>query len=1047
MSRGSNKDIEKGPIAWMVLNPVASNLIMIALLVGGLFTANKIKQEVFPDFDLDTVSVSIAYPGASPEEVEKSIIRAIEENIQGIEGIKEVNSTASEGNASITIELLEGHERMKVYQDIQQEVDRIRTFPEEIERPEVKLRSHRRDVFDIAVYGNVNERLLADQTEILRSRLLSSDQISQVDITDMRNHQITISISRDTLDRYKLTLDQVATIIRKQSVEIPGGGIRTENGELLLRMKERRDYGEQFAKIPIISLANGDVVLLEDLGRIKDGFNEDQDKITFWNGLPALNISIYRVGEETPLSISSDVYDIVDEFNAQNKTVQSVIRMDKSKTYMQRVNLLSRNGLIGLSLVLLSLGLFLEARLAFWVMMGIPISFLGGFVLLPMFGISINMISMFAFLMALGIVVDDAIVVGENVYEHRERGETFVQAAINGTKDVAVPVTFSVITNIVTFLPLMYMPGTIGKIWYTIPIVVISVFAISLFESLFILPSHLAHSEKRERLFIGKIIFNIQQKFSQLFMRAVNKIYGPILKLALKNRYIVLAVACAFMFGIIGFVNSKRIGVVPMMSVESDFASVTASLPYGAPKEKSLKIQEQLLASAKEVVAENGGDQLLVGYYSKIGGGSRTGQSGPHVTEVLVYLKDPEIRPISTEKFTSLWREKSRGIEDLESLVFESDRGGPGSGSSLSIGLTHPDNNILEQASLELSEALAAYPIVKDIDPGFSQGKRQFDFTMRPDGLALGLNSSEVAKQIRQAFYGAEALRQQRGRNEVKVLLRYPQEERATEHDLNSMLIQTSNGKRIPIKEVVEFKSGRAYTKINRLDGNRTIQIKANVTPKSKSEFILSEVLEKDFPKLQEKYPGLKQVFRGKQKDLREGVNSLKVSFLIALFGIYTLLAIPFRSYIQPLIIMLCIPFGIGGAVLAHSIMGFPLSLISFMGIIALSGVVINDSLVLIDYANKQVRKGKNAEEAILLSGIRRFRPILLTTITTFCGLGPMILETSRQARFLVPMAISLGLGIVFATVVMLVLAPAMYLIVNDLSILMKSKKKPDLSK
>lgn len=1024
---------EKGPIAWMVLNPVASNLIMIALLVGGFFTANKIKQEVFPAFALDAVSISIAYPGASPEEVEKSIIRAIEENIQGIEGIKEVNSTASEGRASVTVELLEGHERMQVYQDIQQEVDRIRTFPEEIERPEVKLQSLKRDVFDIAVYGDVGERRLAEQAEFLRNRLLNSDEISQVEITDMRNHQITISISRDTLDRYKLTLDQVAKIIRQQSVEIPGGGIRTENGELLLRMKERRDYGEQFAKIPILSLANGDVVLLEDLGAIKDGFNEDQDKVTFWNNLPALNISIYRVGEETPLSISTDVYKIVDEFNSQNKSVQAVIRMDKSEMYMQRVDLLSRNGIIGLCLVLLSLGLFLESRLAFWVMMGIPISFLGGFILLPLFGISINMVSMFAFLMALGIVVDDAIVVGENVYEHRERGENFVQAAINGAKDVAVPVTFSIITNVVTFMPLMFMPGTIGKIWYTIPIVVITVFVISLFESLFILPSHLAHSEKRKRLFIGQLIHNIQQKFSQLFMRAVNKIYGPILKVALKNRYIVLAIACAFMFAIIGFVQSKRIGVVPMMSIESDYASVTASLPYGAPKEKSLAIQELLLDSAKKVVEENGGDKLLVGYYSKIGGGGRTSQSGPHVCEVLVYLQDPEIRPISTEKFTQLWREKSRGILGLESLVFESDRGGPGSGSSLSIGLTHPDNKILEQASLELSEALAAYPIVKDIDPGFSQGKRQFDFTMRPAGLALGLRSADVAKQIRQAFYGAEALRQQRGRNEVKVLIRYPKEERSTEHDLYSMLIQTPSGQSVPIQEVVEFKSGRAYTKINRLNGSRTIQIKANVTPKSKSEFILSEVLEKDFPKLQEKYPGLEQVFRGKQKDLREGVNSLKISFIIAMFGIYTLLAIPFRSYVQPLIIMLCIPFGIGGAILAHSIMGFPLSLISFMGIIALSGVVINDSLVLIDYANKQVLKGKSAEEAILLSGIRRFRPILLTTITTFCGLGPMILETSRQARFLVPMAISLGLGIVFATAVMLLLAPSVYLIVNDL--------------
>ncbi|EDM27499.1 hypothetical protein LNTAR_05286 [Lentisphaera araneosa HTCC2155] len=1029
----------KGPIAWMVMNPVASNLIMIALIVGGLMTVGRIKQEVFPDFDLDIVSVSIGYPGASPSEVEKSIIRAVEENIQGIEGIKEINSTASEGNGRVTIELLKGHDRMRIYQDIQQEVDRIRTFPEEIERPEVKLQTHRRDVFDIAIYGDVDERTLATQAEFLRERLLSSSQISQVDITDMRSHQITISINRATLERYNLTLDSVAGIIRRQSVEIPGGSIKTENGELLLRMKERRDYGDEFARIPILSQQNGDTVLLKDIAQIKDGFNEDQDKLSFWNGKPALNISIYRVGEETPLSISEDVYRIVDDYNSQVKTVQAIIRMDKSKMYLQRVDLLTRNGLIGLALVLLSLALFLESRLAFWVMMGIPISFLGGFILLPLFDISINMISMFAFLMALGIVVDDAIVVGENVYEHRERGESFVDAAINGARDVAVPVTFSVITNIITFLPLMYMPGTIGKFWAVIPVVVITVFAISLFESLFVLPSHLAHSEKRERLFMGRIIFNIQQKFSQLFMRAVNKVYGPFLKVALKNRYIVLAIAIAVLTVIIGFVQSKRIGMVPMMSIESDFSSVTAALPYGAPIEKSMKIHDQLLEKAREVVAENGGDDLLVGYYARLGGGGRTSQAGPHVTEVFVYLKDPDIRPISTAEFTDKWREKCRSIKGLDSMVFESDRGGPGSGSSLSIGLSHPDNDILESASQELAERLERFPIVSDIDPGFSKGKRQFDFIMKPEGIALGLNSSDVARQIRQAFYGAESLRQQRGRNEVKIMVRYPKEERRSEQDLHSVLIRTPEGQHVPIDEVVHIQSGRAYNKINRLNGSRTIQLKANVTPKSQSEFILQEVLEKDLPELQEKYPGLEQVFRGKQKDLREGVDSLKISFIIALFGIYTLLAIPFKSYLQPLIVMLCIPFGIGGAILAHTIMGYPLSLISMMGIIALSGVVINDSLVLIDYANKQVNKGKTPMEAIQLSGIRRFRPIMLTTITTFCGLMPMILETSRQARFLIPMAISLGLGIVFATVVMLLLAPSVYLIINDLKCLRKS--------
>jgi len=897
----------------------------------------------------------------------------------------------------------------------------------------VSLSGRQRDVIDFVLYGDVPEEVMAEQAEIIKDRLLQHPGVTKLSVTGIRPYQITISPSQDALRSYGLTLKQVAARVNSLAVELPGGGIKTSSGEILLRMDERRDYGSQFAELAVISSDDGSVVHLRDIAEIKDGFDDESERFVYWNGVRAVKMDVYRVGKQTPLKVVESVREVLAEVKAELPHGLKIHeRRNSSKIYEQRVKLLMKNGSIGLLLVLLILGLFLEPRLAFWVMMGIPISFLGGLLLLPLFGVSINMISMFAFLIALGIVVDDAIVVGENVFEHRQEGDDPLFSSIRGAREVAMPVTFSVLTNIVTFTPMLFLPGFIGKIWFVIPVVVNLVFFISLMECVFVLPSHLGHIKMENSFAIARSYKRFQGRFNRVFFAGVNRIYQPILKFAIHWRYLVMTLGVLLLVGTVAYVKSGRIGIVPMMSVDSDYSSATAVLPYGSPVENTFKVRDRLIKAAEKIVARNGGTNLTYGIYADVGR-SYGGVNGSHVVVVETYLTEPEVRPISTSEFTELWKKELGNIAGIETMLFEANRGGPGGGSSLSIGLSHNDIGMLESAASELAGKLAEFPIVSDIDDGYADGKPQFNFKMLPEGLALGLTAADVARQVRSSFYGAEAFRQQRGRNEIKVMVRLPEAERSSEYDLEQLLIRTSAGTDVPLSDVASVSRGRAYTSISRLDGRRLLTVTANVNPRGESERILALVLKDVMPELQQKYPGLTQVFRGKQKDIREGMSALFKGFILALLVIYALLAIPFRSYTQPLIIMTCIPFGIVGAVLAHVILGFPLSMISLMGIVALAGVVVNDSLVLVDYANNEVKRGCGMRDSIVNAGVRRFRPVLLTTLTTFLGLAPMIFETSRQARFLIPMAISLGFGILFATFITLFLVPALYVMIEDL--------------
>ena len=1020
---------DRGAISWMAHNHVAANLIMIFCIVGGLLSFKWITQEVMPDIERNIVRVSVSYPGASPEEVEQGLILAIEESVRGLDGVDEVSATAGEGSGRVEVKLLEGQDLLKLADDIESEIGRISTFPEDADDPEVSVLSHRRNVVDLVLYGRTSEATLHELGEMARDQLLTDPDITQVELEGVRPLEISIEISQENLRRYNLTLDEIAARLRDAAVDLPGGGIKTSTGEILMRVKERRDYGRQFARIPIIMAPDGTQVLLEEIATIDDSYEETDSYATF-NNEPTVFLDVFRIGSQTPIQVANAVRKQVDALNEDfPEGVRIEIRRDRSEMYRQRAGLLLQNGAIGIVLILLILGVFLELRLAFWVMMGIPISFLGSLLFFPVLNISINMMTLFAFIIAVGIVVDDAVIVGENIYHYYQEGETLLDAAVKGAREIVTPVTFSILTNIAAFMPLFFVPGPTGKMFRMIPLVVCTAFIISLVESIFVLPAHLAHHTPPHRGSVRTWIHRRQQGFSRWFTNWVRDRFSPFLDWALSRRYFVVALALALLAFFFFYARSGRMGFSQFPRVESDFSRATVELPFGSPIEKTEAVLERLYSGAEKVLEESGHPELVTGIYTRVGRG------GTHNGFMLVYLADPEIRNeiMSTGEFTSRWRETVGSVSGVQTINFASNFGGPGFGSAITVELSHRNIPILERASAELAEELSNYSILKDIDDGFRPGKEQLDFTLKPEGEALGLTAQNVARQIRNSFYGSRVLRQQRGRNELTVTVRMPDEERVSEYNIQEMMIRTPSGIFVPLRDVVEITRGRAFTTIKRRDGRRVVQVTADMNNRSRAGEIENALRQDELPALLSRYPGLQYSFEGRAAEQRQSMGSLRIGFVLAMIIIFTMLAIPFKSYTQPFIVMTSIPFGIIGAVIGHMIMGYSLSVVSMFGIVALSGVVVNDSLILIDFANRRVReRGMSIHDAVLNAASQRFRPILLTTVTTFGGLAPMMFERAVQARFMVPMAISLGYGILFATVITLVLVPCLYMVIED---------------
>ncbi len=1020
----------------MARNSIAANLLMMILIGGGIYTMIYIQKEVFPQFQLDIVEVSVVYPGAAPSEVEMGILMPVEEAIRGVEGIEEITSTAREGSGTVVIELVTGTERMKAFQDIDQAVNRIRTFPDDIEEPEVVLQSQQQDVMEIGLYGDADIWTLRKLAEQLRERLLSEEGITQVEIGNVPDFMTHVEIPRHKLREYNLTLGQVADILVRSSEDIPAGAVETATGEILLRMKERKQWAEEFGKIEIISSENGSVVTLADLAEITDGFEESGFHGQF-NQQNSVEIEIFRVGDQSPLKIASTVEMVLHEFQQSLPPgIKHRIDSNRAEDYGERLSLLTENGILAIVIVLLILSLFLEIKLAFWVMMGMAISFIGGILFLPLVGVSINMISMFGFLVALGIVVDDAIVVGENVHEKRQQGMGNMQAAIAGTKDIARPVIFSILTNIIAFIPLLFIPGTTGKFWWPLPAVVIIVLAVSLFEALFILPAHLGHSKKSKNKKTPKIVRHIEQgqkKFARGFNRFVDARYRPFLELCLRHRYITLSAALALFLVVGGFGYSDHMGMIMMPEVSADEIEAGVRLPVGTTPEQAAKVANDITQSTQKMFDEHD--------LYRVAEGIKTNVRGQSFIDVEIVMLPPDERDMGAGEVIALWRDELGDIAGVDQITFEAERGPGGYQQDISVDLSHSDIEVLEKASQAFFDRVAAFDNTRDISDNYNKGKMQYDFKLLPEGRSLGLTPSDVGQQVRDAFYGALAMRLLRETNEVEVRVKLPLEERKDIYHLEDLIIRAPDGTEVPLYDVVELTQGEAFTSINRRDGRRVVNVGMDVEPSNATSRVLAAINAETLPQLRADFPGITWSFQGSQAEMRESTQALWGGFLLAMLIIYALLAIAFNNYIQPLIVMIAIPFGIVGAVIGHILLGYDLSLISLMGVIALSGVVVNDSLIMIDYANRK-RSDQSAFDAIHEAGLRRFRPIILTTFTTFGGLTPIILETSRQATFLIPMAISLGFGIVFATSIILILVPCLYMILEDVVVWLKSKRQ-----
>ncbi|MFD2999321.1 efflux RND transporter permease subunit [Pontibacter toksunensis] len=1022
----------KGPIAFMARNRIITNLLMVILIGGGIWTMFNIQKEVFPQFQLDFVDVSVVYPGAAPTEVEQGILLPVEEAIRGVQGIKEVTSTANEGSGNISVELVAGTNRMKAFQEIDQAVNRIQTFPDDIEQPQVSLRDEQRDVMGIGLYGDVDVWTLRILAERLRNRLLSNDEITQVEIGNVPDFITHVEIPEHRLREYNLTLGQVASIIRQSSEDVPAGAIETQAGEVLLRMEERKLWAEEFGSIDIISSESGATVKLADIAEIRDGF-EEVGFFGQFNQQNTVDLEIYRIGDQSPLEIETIVKDIIKDYEKSLPPgVKVRIESNRAEDYRERLSLLTENGLLAIVIVLVILGLFLEYRLAFWVMTGMIISFIGAMVFLPLVDISINMISMFGFLIVLGIVVDDAIVVGENIYDYRQKGYSYMDAAILGTKDVSKPVVFSILTTIMAFMPLLFIPGETGKYWWPLPVVVIVMLIVSLFEALFILPSHVAHKPKENNNKAVRKLEHWQGSIAEAFNRFVNRFYKPFLDLCLRNRYITFSSAIALLLLVGGYGYSDHMGMVLMPEVAADEIEAAVRLPVGTTTEQAAKVANQLSNSTQRMFEENN--------LYEVAEGIKTNVRGKNFIDVEVVMKPPDERDMSAKELIALWRDNIGDIEGVDQITFEAERGPGGARQDISVDLSHTNIEVLERASKAFLERVESFEETRDVSDNYNMGKVQLGFELLPEGRSLGFTPSSVGQQVRDAFYGALAIRQLRGLNETEIRVKLPWEERKDMNNLEEFIVRAPDGTAVPLLNVVKVAEGVTFTNINRRDGRRVVNVGMDVEPANAQSRVLNSLNEEILPQLRADFPGITWTYEGSQAEMRESTQALWSGFIIAMLLIFALLAVALNSYIQPLIVMLAIPFGVVGAVIGHILLGYDLSLVSLMGVIALSGVVVNDSLIMIDYANKN-RGELSAYDAIHEAGIRRFRPIVLTTLTTFGGLTPIILETSSQAYQLIPMAISLGFGIIFATSIILVIVPCLYMILDDVVTLTKNKK------
>lgn len=1020
----------KGLLAWFAHNHVAANLLMAGIVVAGLLAARSIRQEIYPRYETDMVEVDMKYRGASPAEVEHSVILPIEAELRGMELVRRLRSVAREGRASVDVEVRQGFDRNRALQEVTAAVQRVSMFPDDIEPPVISLgTSRRRNVVSLAIHGDLDEKTLVGFARRFEDALLAEPGISLVFLRGARKPEIVVEVAQEQLRSLEMTLGDIASEIREAALDVPAGTMKTPGGDFLLKTKGRAELAHEFAKLPIVGGEGGAQLRLGDIATIKDGF-EESDEENYFEGGRSVSMYVYSSDLESPVKVANTVLDFIEKIRPTlPPSVDITVSWNRSVAYQERVDLLLKNGVMGLLLVLLALGFFLELRVAFWTAVGIPVAILGSLVLMPAMDATINMISLFGFIVTLGIVVDDAVVVGEDVFHKMSEGMGRREAAFMGAKQMSVPVMFAVATNIIAFLPLLFVPGEIGQFFEILPAVVIAVFTVSLVECLLILPAHLAGgSEKaREDTWYARLD-QVQTRIRNRLDVFLEKAYSPVLDWALRNRYLTVAAFVAGLVVVTAWIFSGRINFIFRPAIETDFVQAEIELPTGTPVDRVREVCFEIEAAARRALVKTGETDILNGIMTEVADGAS------NAGEVSVMLKPQSQRKITSEGFVNLWREEIPPIPDVESIFFDWIFG-PGGEREVDIQLAHPDIPTLRQAANEVAQAVAKYPGVVDVKKGFGREMPQLDFKIKPEGRALGITTNELGKQVRHAFYGAEALRQPRGREEVRVMVRLPKEDRKSISGVEELLVLAPGGGEIPVGEAAQILDTRAPVRIERVDGSRVVNVTANVIAGvTTGNKVLGAFSKDGLPQILARYPGLRYTFEGEQCEQREAMGKLTWGLVASLFVIYAIMASLLGSYVQALVVLLTLPWSLAGAVIGHELLGFDLSIFSVFGMIALCGMVVNGAFVLSITRNRYLGRGDSPGTITRNSALRRFRPILLTAITTFLGLTPMILESSKQALFLVPMAISLGVGTLVSTIVTLLFIPSCFRILEDVS-------------
>ena len=1019
-------------ISWFARNSVAANLLMVTIILGGILALqNSVRLEVFPSSDPDTVTVSVPLRGATPEDVELGVAVRIEEAVQDLEGIDKIRSISQEGSTRVWMEIDADYDPRELLDDIKNRVDSINTFPADTEKPIIALQQRSWPVISVVVAGDYSENEIRMYAEQVRDDLLRIDGITQVSLDSVRAYEIAIEASPDRLREFDVTLDDISRAIRASSLDISAGNVRTDGGDVLIRSKGQAYRRADFESIVVKTNSDGSIVRVSDIANVVDGFQEESLHTRF-NGQYAAFVDIARVGNQSVLDVSDKVRGYVaSKQDGLPVGMELDYWDDDSVRLKDRLGTMTSSAVQGSILVILLLSLFLRPAVAIWVFLGIPISFLGSFIVLSIFDVSLNMMSAFGFIIVLGIVVDDAIVTGENVYSHMRAGDSGLSAAIHGTKEVAVPVTFGILTTIAAFGPLAFIEGRMGEIFASIPAVVIPVLLFSLIESKLILPAHLKHIELHEHDQKATGFQAWQSRFADRFEELIDRYYAPLLNFVLKHRYSTVASFAGALVVLIMLVTSGWARFTVFESIEGETVRATLTMPIGTPFDVTNRHAEKLVTAAEALrdkyTDPETGQSMITNILSSIGSG------GPHRARIQVETMPREDRTIdfSVSRMNGEWRQMIGPIPGAESLNFRASYFR--AGDPIDIQFSGNSLDILNRVSDEVKAQLATFPGVFEIADSLSDGKEELQIELSPQGHLLGLTRNEIVGQVGQAFRGLQAQRIQRGRDDIRVIVRYPIDERRTISALSEMLITAPNGRQVPLANVAEITPGRGPSQITRIDGYRVLNVTADVDKENTNMIVLMNELTAYLDNVLVKYPSIGYTLEGEQARQAETFGSLGTGIMIVLFVIYCMLALPLKSYTQPLIVMSVIPFGFIGAVLGHWFMGVTMTILSVLGLMALTGVVINDSLVLVDFVNQRHRAGgESLNSAIRRAGVVRFRPVMLTSITTFMGLTPLLMDKSSSAQFLTPMAISLGFGILFATLITLILVPTNLMIADD---------------